>query len=1142
MTTTHTFKDIAASVVTSGYKWLTQTLLTAQQQFNVRPYYTAQVIDDTIQPNAQFFSGGSLQQSQGSMVSAPDGKVFSVGVNAGALEVWSSADLHDTGGVFSNAVTLNTSGDNCFDPANNFSISCSAYYNGVYRLCVWYFANFINDGSNLTIKLQYSDDDGNTWNKISFTPGSMPNNAHGNLSIAAMTPFLFSDGAMKVGCFYIKNSTDIYYNFGDSGGYSSDVKWNMNANSGDWTLHSLSSYSLFNGTTWVPYCVFSGFRSVIDAAGVNSNFSIFITAILNLTRSSTSDLWMAPTSAMPVGSASSTNLNSFTLPWSEVLGGLVYITFQAVTVDSLAQTSQGQNAQVVTTHTNYMVIASDNGINFSYPSVLVGTDGTEFESATYASLAPQNGYVYLGGGNGWLWELVQNHIVADISADVIGYQIQETSGQPVSLNLNIANANNKWVGANPTGAGAAAIALNRKVCIWQGYYNPNGTPEAVPRNIFYIDDIMQTVTGTQNDVTLVCRDLYKQLKTTVTKFSYQFNGPTFFTDIFDGTFTSSWNPVSGTWQNITNVTPPFLELAQDSGSDNVYALVGSNGTSYGSLYRVFFRSPATTPNPEKFHFYGMYIDSNNWLRLELDMFGGTAWAVKKNVAGSISTMDSGTLPFTINNSYFGVIIRRYGYFKFNFMVLNQVGGTGNDLTVYSPSTTTYVAKNGGTGEYDLTGTFSSPFTVALGTAGTGLADFRFFFYTEYNGPNSLGNVIRNIARIAGIFKFKLTYTWRELLFTNNFSGGTILNRNLTLPASTDVFSTANVPFSNGEITFKAKITVANSSNPAGFSFLFRHVPFGTNGQPEHYKFHAIQQSTGFLNPPVSSRFERYVAGLSNTYLFYNTPYDVSNNPFSGLGAPGSINYDLTQWNNYRIVMIDGWFYAFINDVMVASWNDNNTLIDYLTTGTWGFECDANTTLQVKQIEAPNFWKPIQAFSLNPGDDMESAIESLTAQLRAYFFSDLFGRFKVIFLGESDPSTYSYSLQLSQSNIDQSDKEWVSQVTVNGNGVIATARDTSLMAGVPTREEIITDYTITTQQDAQTRADNELINANQYLAQYSPMQVMNVGAELFDAVTIINTGNNTLGADAVTRVYAETFNDGGGNNNGDYSLELSTGDL
>ena len=255
-----------------------------------------------------------------------------------------------------------------------------------------------------------------------------------------------------------------------------------------------------------------------------------------------------------------------------------------------------------------------------------------------------------------------------------------------------------------------------------------------------------------------------------------------------------------------------------------------------------------------------------------------------------------------------------------------------------------------------------------------------------------------------------------------------------------------------------------------------------------------------------------------------------------------MNIDLTKWNKYKINMIDGWFWAFINDVLVAAWNDNNTTFNYRTTGEWGFSADSNTSVQIQQIQASEFWKPVNAFSYNPGDDAESAIDSLIASLRAWYFSDLFGRFKAIFLSSSDPSTYTYNQQLFQQNVDQSDKEYVSQVTVYGSGVSATARNTNLMPGVPTRESVVVDYTITTQQDAQTRASNELVNANQFMNQYTPRQVINVGAEMFDAVTITNTGNNTSGVSGTTRVYAQTFTQGGGNNSTDYSIELNTGNI
>ncbi len=177
--------------------------------------------------------------------------------------------------------------------------------------------------------------------------------------------------------------------------------------------------------------------------------------------------------------------------------------------------------------------------------------------------------------------------------------------------------------------------------------------------------------------------------------------------------------------------------------------------------------------------------------------------------------------------------------------------------------------------------------------------------------------------------------------------------------------------------------------------------------------------------------------------------------------------------------------------MVDAWNDNTTTDAYLTSGQWGFKADSNTTAQIQEITSPAFWKPISMFSFNPGDDGESSIQALIQSLRGWFFSDLFGRFKTLLLSSSDSSTYTYNSQLWQNNVDSSDKEYISQVTVYGDGVSATARNTTLMVGVTVRDEVIVDYTIKTQSDAQVRANNELLNANQYRGQYTPKQTGNI---------------------------------------------------
>jgi hypothetical protein len=1133
--------DEVASLITSGYKWLTQTLFNTQQSLSVRPYFTAQIIDDTIQPLNDLFSGAGAIAGNGSMATAPDGKIFAVGLDgSNNLNVYRDANLDADGGVFGASTTLNTSGDTFLDSRNTYSIKISNYYKGVYRICVWYWGNFVNSSSGLNIILQYSDDGGLTWTKQTFSPASMPSNAIQNLSLAAMQPVFDSSGQMKMGVFYNKvygtpfasgfYRYDICYIYGDTvNGFAADIAWTQAANSHDWTIHSVGSYYI-NGN---HYCVFSGFRNILDAVGVNASYSLWSVSILNLAGDTVYDLWSSPFSIMPTGSSASTNLNQLTNPWATVVNGLVYVTVQATLVNSISQSSSGNTAQVVSTQISYMLLNSDDGQCFSYPTIFVGSDQlTIFNSGGQASFVLQNGFWWLGGGSGWLWELIQNNIVADVSTDVIGCQITDTAGQSSSINLQISNANNKWVGSSPTGPGAAAIKRNRKISIWQGYYNPDGTNAAVPHSTFYIDDINQKITGTKNDITLVGRDFYKKLTTTVSLFSFQYNGPTLFSDIFDGTFSSSWNQIAGTW-NFQPGSPPQLYLTP-SASESTMILQSNNGNSYGSLMRVFFANSGAGYT----YIYGMYINSGNYLRLELNNTDGQSWQVVLNINGTPTVLDSGTMPFTLQfpgYHFYGVYVKRYSYFKFAFMIDSWGDPAGNTLSSYNPSTQTYMFQGTGNGEYDLSiyfqdyATLQTLFNVGFGSSASGPIIWRWFMFTTLTTQNSLGILLRKIARISGIFSFKISYLFRELLFTPNFTGTySIKNRMLSIPPSSKTYSQNNI-MSDGELSFTAKCTPVSGSSAIGFKYVFRSDESGNE-----YYFHVFSIGGG-SNPAVFCRFERLFGAV--VYNFYNALNSITNVP-----VLGSINIDLTKSNSFKIIAIAGWFYAYVNDVMIASWNDNNSTASFLTTGNWGFATDANTNLQVQNILSPTLWKPVQTFSINSGDDMLSDAENLAQSLTSFFFSDLLSRFKAILLNKSDPVSYNYNSQLFQQNVDQSDKEYISQVTVYGSGVMATAQATNLMAGAILRQEVIVDYTILTQADAQTRANNALTQANQYQNQYAPKQVINVGAELFDVVQIVNIGNNTSGVNGPTRAYSQTFAIGGENNNGDYSIELDTGNV
>lgn len=1136
--------DILSTLVSSGYKWLTSTLQAAQQAFAVRPYFTCQIIDDTIQPLAQLFNGAGNPLGRGSMAVAPDGTMLAAGFdNSGHVAFWKAPDLNAVAGAWPTKVTLD-SGGTISSSTNQVAMSVSDYFNGSYQIDIWYFSNFGNDATNIVIKNQYSTDGGSTWTARTFNPASMPNTSYptDNISIAAMQDININ-GVMYSGCFYIKPNAnsfvsgfvgyDVYYIWGNVSGFTTDVLWSaVDVNSSDWTIHSISAFYLKS----TQYLVFSGIRNILDSPGGNQNFSIWVSAIENVQSSVSLDLWTPPVAVMPIGSTNSLNQNAFTNPMATVVNGMAYIVMMAKQVDSVSQTAQGSTSSVVTTHTNYMLIQSDDGKTFSYPSIFVYTDGTEFNSSSVACFVPQAAYWYLGGGNGYLWQFTQNNTVADVSNDVIGYSITEQAGQPSSISLKVGNQNNKWFGTSPTSPGAAAITRNKKVALYQGYYNSSGVTETVPRNVYFIDDIQQQVSGTTNDLLIVGRDLYKKMKTTVTRFNYQFVGPFFYTDIFDGTTNQNWNQIAGGW-----TFQPTINAVDGLGAGVEADMMLSNVqiATFGHTMRVFFLNT----QEGTVYAYAMYVDANNWVRCEIDTFHNT-WAITQNVAGTPGTIDSGSLPTAMtNNVSYMILIKRFGYWNFNFIFSPSGGAAGNDLTAYNPSTQSFVLRNGGTGEYSLASVVASntsmqgAFSVGIGASASTTQRFRYFQLAVYNNSNNVGEVARAFARLAAIFSFKIVYTFRELLFTSTQFNGTfsVANRVLSLEATNTAVSSIN-SMSNGEITFQAKIATVSGGSAAGFRFLFRSD--SATSPANAYYFHLLWNGQTGGSQLVTCRFERLSAGTS--YVFYNSTEDASYN--GSFSNTCDLNIDPTIYHTFRIVMINGQLTAFVDDVMVASWNDDNTTLAYLTSGFWGFTADTNTALFAQEIKAPTLWKPVPSVSYNPGDDIESDITALATSLLFWVFSDLFGRFKSTFLNSSDSSMYTYNNQLYQQNVDQSDKEYVSQVTVYGSGVSATARNTTLMAGVTTRDLVIVDYTILTQADAQTRANNELTNANQYLNQNSATQVINVGAELYDVVTVINTGNNTSGVNGATRVYDQTFTQGGGDSSSDYSLEIGTGNV
>lgn len=1136
-TLTPAFSDLLGNIVVSGYKWLTSTLLSVQQSFVVRPYIQCKILDDTVQPN-QKFAGVVFPSAQGTMVQAPDGSILAAGFGVGGILFTKSANFH-TGSWDSSVLLVNSSTDpTVLSNGNNnrVVIACSDYINGSYHIDVFFYNNFTNTSANLNVLWYYSDDGGTTWNFRTISLSDMPGNVYNvsnptkNLSLAAFKPRLLN-GVVISGFLYLHpNGTtydsgylgyEIVYQRWNGTSFTGATPWSQkNVDSKDWTLHSIDSY-YFNS---IDYVLFSGFRNVLDNPNTTVlNYGIYLTSLLEMTDSKVTDLW---SNAIPVFislSVTNANKNSFTYPRANVVGNTINLTFASVTVDSVAQSAQGSSSTVVQTLSSVMGCQSQDGFNYTYPSPFVFNDGTIFTNSGRqdVSFVPNGIYYYLGG-QGTVWEYIRNNILADITEDVIDYKISDSAGQPSSINLRLANQNNQWVGTSPTKPGASAISGNRRLQLFQGYYNSSGVGETVPQSTYYIDDITQHTDVSTNEVLITGRDLYKKLKITITKFAYSWMGPFLYTGVFDGTTLSNWQQQSGNWAEVSNVMSPSTLPTADA----VLTLTAVPNIPYGSvMYVNLQRNAAGTA-----YVYAYFIDVSNWLRWSYTD-GSSAWKVQRSINGIVTDLDSGV--FGLGAFYYPIMVRQYDYYKFNFILGKGTGSIhGNDIQAF---TEVVLFKNSTNGEFDCTNTLAlSPATrwsVGIGCLNA-IYNFQFFKYMQYNNPNSIAELVKALATKATVFSYDFQNIIADYFFATSQYTGTFTAANRVLKIAAGNLAMNNVvgnKISNGEVTFNASIAQTTGGTSYGFKFVFRSSQ--TSGIQAAYKWHVrVDGATGY----VASRFEIVTGGVT-----YFVPAQSIDDNVTSVSTLGSLNFNLKRVNNFRVVMIDGWMYAFINNVMVNAWNDNNTTFAYYTTGFWGWETDANTTLSVRNVISPAFYKQIPSFSLNPGDDIEHAVEAVFNSVRGWYFTNLFSFFKAIFLLSTDPSTYTYQTQLFSQETDSSDKEYISQVTVYGSGVSATARDATLLAKDVVRDEVFVDYQITTLQDAQARANNELNYANQYRSQYTPKQVINVGAELFDAITVINTGNNTSGVSSTTRTYAQGFQRG---SNTDYYMEIQSGNI
>ena len=674
-----------------------------------------------------------------------------------------------------------------------------------------------------------------------------------------------------------------------------------------------------------------------------------------------------------------------------------------------------------------------------------------------------------------------------------------------------------------------------------------------------INDIVQNVSSTRNDLSITGRDLSKNLKTLISKYTYSYKGPDFFFDDFKNGINNwsmypsmRWTTNVSAFSNnywvmtptiVSPPSPPPVYPGQDFYS--IIANTTINGPS--SIFSTIVRMPicgvptngfGVTIYPYRI-LTGQYA---NWLRLLIYVNAGNfAWKVEQCVNGTITQQDGGYKVLTDQAAY-PIYVLRYDYTKFCFMIGDPTF-SGNSVTQFS-NPTFAIVKNGSNGMFDITNP-SSGSALQLDKASIGFgcygykAEFANAKYIQYSDSLSIQDLMKKIATKAGIFDYKFQYMFEDYLYDPlNWSGiFTIQNRVLSLiysPPNHYAIRTAIIPsligttnpaqISDSEIEFVAKVIPTDSSLDYGLNFIFRNQRSTDIG--DCYKFSVRKQIDYLGNINTSSRFIK-----SSTDLIASSP---ETNPIRF----NSSNVDITKWHRYKVVFSKGWMFSFIDDSMVSAWLDNNST-ETSSIGYIGFEAFSNSTVYVKNIKSSFFWNQIVQYTINTGDDMESSVDALANTIRAWNFSDLFGRFKSILLNESDISSYSYDTQLVTQGVDSSDKEYVNQVTVIGQNVSAVARDSSSIASNSiVRENVIIDYKISTYQQAYDRANYELINFQKFGYQSAIKQINNVGSEVLDVVHVENTGSNSSNYNEDVRVYAQTQSLAGSSN--EYSIELETG--
>lgn len=1113
-----TFNDLQCGVDVSNYKWLSESLKTAQQQFISRPDTQCFIKDDTITPTTVYADPG--QPLNGAVVTAPDGALLVIGrTTGGNLGFWKIT----AGSVLANwqaapNVVLATSGS--FRSDLNASINVSDYIAGSYTIDVYYF---VGATPTPVVTTKRSTNAGVSFSgATSLVSYSSDTVAY----VSAGKPYYQTNGTTNGIVFFAKpigaTQAVVAYSYYTGSAWVNNIQWNIeNVETGEWWLNSLDNY--YNPYSGVYYVYFSGYHTMFEST--NGNFSIYYTKLVQRTASITTDIWSPAVEVLSSLSSASQNENSFTLPKVNYDGALLWLTFKAVTVQDVKEDG------TVTTNTQFFQSYSSDFQNFTYPWTITSATGSIFTDTNGYSFAKQGSYYYLAG-SGKLWQFTQNSVVADVTSDLLKYKITESAGAPSSITLSIGNQNGQWIGPSPTQTGASAISSNKKIFLYQGFYDADGVPQYVPRNTYFIDDVKQMVSSNRNDLTIAGRDWYKKLRTTVSRFQYNYKGPDYYYDSFDGSTIGNWNQSSGTWVESNGFIQPSAAPALNV--ENLITLGNINLKNYGYMARFTVKLPDLA-TATQITIYPWYLDGGNFLRLRITSLGNgtqTSWFVEKYVNGVLTLTSDSENPTTFfaSTNYATVWITCYNYSLFTF---NIVGGRSLADTYAVSSQPLANLRNSSGGIYNLSGLNATDTTTfAFGCNGF-VGMLGNFQLVQFSQPNSIKEVATNLGVKSGILSYKFQDALTDDLFYPSRWTGFFTSANRVLRLAT---------------TFSAFYNVTQIAD-AEMKFTMRVIPNGATTSYAAVVGVRSQSSADFANcyyirigvepDPYTATSFTYIRLYNNSsgFGFVDMRYTGFGSGSVGIPSSNNLQFDITKDHEYRVVFNKQWITIFIDDELVLSFFDNNSNVTY-TTGYFGIAAEQACVVYAQNFKSTIFYSQISKFTLNPGDDVDNSLRTLTDVVKAWNFSDLFGRFKSLVLSVLDPTKYVYQGQLLSQITDQSSKEYANQVTVVGLGVSAIARDSeSFGANVIVRDEVIVDYKIKTLKEAQNRATYELTNYNKFNSQSDPKQLNNLGSELFDVVTIINTDSDT---DEESRVYNQDITLDGSTN--EYSVSLGAGEV